>query len=283
MVNEIKREQYHVYYVAARFERWFDRSKKFTFFSALFVGIATHYLQLVNQYLSQDGIVSSVLCSAGDFEASLGRWGIDYIDSLRNNAVGTALISVWCLILMACGVVLMTDLLKIRQRFSLFFIAAAFMTAPSLLATMLYSYCADAYIIAFDSAILSAYCLVNIKNRLVAFAGSSVFLVLSLAIYQNYAGITAGIYVILVLQSLLNEEEEIKEIVKRVLYDICAFGMGGVFYYALSKIICHITEKVHIINCFCIKTDFIQTETELTGRIECTINTENFNLFTAQE
>ncbi len=52
MVNEIKREQYHVYYVAARFERWFDRSKKFTFFSALFVGIATHYLQLVNQYLS---------------------------------------------------------------------------------------------------------------------------------------------------------------------------------------------------------------------------------------
>ena len=26
-----------------------------------------------------------------------------------------------------------------------------------------------------------------------------------------------------------------------------------------------------------------QTETELTGRIECTINTENFNLFTAQE
>lgn len=240
MVNEIKREQYHVYYVAARFERWFDRSKKFTFFSALFVGIATHYLQLVNQYLSQDGIVSSVLCSAGDFEASLGRWGIDYIDSLRNNAVGTALISVWCLILMACGVVLMTDLLKIRQRFSLFFIAAAFMTAPSLLATMLYSYCADAYIIAFDSAILSAYCLVNIKNRLVAFAGSSVFLVLSLAIYQNYAGITAGIYVILVLQSLLNEEEEIKEIVKRVLYDICAFGMGGVFYYALSKIICHI-------------------------------------------
>lgn len=237
MVNEIKKNKYTVFHVADRFQNWFDKDKRFTFGASLVIGYATHYLQLVNQYLSQDGIVSAILCSAGDFETTLGRWGIDYIDSLRNNAVATALISVLCLFFMAVGVVLITDLLHIRHRLSMFMISAVFMSAPSLLATMLYSYCADAYMIAFVCAILSAYCLVKIKYQLIAMVCSAIFLLFSLAIYQNYAGITVGLYVLIVLQKLLKGEENSKEILKTGLYYVGMVGIGGILYYTSCKIV----------------------------------------------
>lgn len=237
MVNGVKKEKYQIFRVASEFHAWFDGNKKFAFFAALLIGCATHYLQLVNQYLSQDGIVFSILYSAGNFETSVGRWGIDAVDSIRQNESATAWVTVMCLVLMAMGIVLIVDLLQIQHKFSVLFLAAAFMTAPSFLVTMLYSYCADAYMISFVCAILSVYCMERIRVKAVAVISSALCMMLSLAIYQNYAGIAVGLYLIMILQDLLKKEESVKEIFKRACGYLCEVICGGVLYYAVSKII----------------------------------------------
>jgi len=67
------------------FKKYFNKDRKYIFILSIIFGIITHFVLLSNLILSQDGLLNGIHYTAGGYEATLGRWGIDIFDSLRNN------------------------------------------------------------------------------------------------------------------------------------------------------------------------------------------------------
>ena len=57
------------------------------FFLTLFFGFITHCSLLYLEALAPDALVTGDYKVAGDWELSLGRWGIQFIDSFRGGIV----------------------------------------------------------------------------------------------------------------------------------------------------------------------------------------------------
>lgn len=223
-----------------KFLEWFDRTKRTAFFAALFVGFITHYMMLVHGFMSPDGLVYSVLYSAGDFEISLGRWGIDLIDSIRANRSVSAVSSTACIFLAAAGAVFLVKVLEIKHALSAALTAAVVSVSPALTVTMMYEYCADAYLFSFVTAILAVCCIKFVKKKVPAILLSALLTVISLCMYQAYLGVVAGLCIMIVILEFLKNEKDTRDIVKQGCYEVAAIVIGLLAYYGVTKLMCKI-------------------------------------------
>ena len=65
-----------------KFLIWFDTNKKIAFIVALVVGLIAHINMITGTIMSQDGLWNSMeYARPGDWEISLGRWGIEIVES----------------------------------------------------------------------------------------------------------------------------------------------------------------------------------------------------------
>lgn len=227
-----------IYEFTDKFEQWFTKKRKLAFVSALFIGFVTHYWFLSNLFMSPDGIVCSIVYSASDFETSIGRWGIDLIDSIRANKSVSSVSSMFSLFFAAFGCVLLTDVLEFRKKISVVLTSTAIMVSPALTLTLLYEYCSDAYLCAFFLSVLSVYCIQRIKNTPIAIVLSGLCLCGSLSIYQNYIGVMAGTCIIIIIKNLLHEPLSITAIIRDGQKKLAAILTGCVLYYASTRILC---------------------------------------------
>ena len=69
-------------YVLEKVKKYFTKERKSIFFWTIILGLITHFLLLTNLIMSQDGLLMGIHYTAGLYEASLGRWGINWIDSI---------------------------------------------------------------------------------------------------------------------------------------------------------------------------------------------------------
>lgn len=234
----MKLKQMDAYACIEKFEQWFTKNRRLAFFSALFIGFVTHYWFLTNLFMSPDGIVCSVVYSASNWETSIGRWGIDLIDSIRQDKAVSSVSSVLSLFLAASGCVLLTDVLEFKKRVSVILTSAAIMVSPALTLTLLYQYCSDAYLCAFFLAALSVFCVQRIKNNFAAVTLSAVCLCGSLSLYQNYIGVMTGTCLMIIIKNILKESFSTADLVKDGLKKLAAILAGGVLYYGMTRLIC---------------------------------------------
>lgn len=160
----MKIQRIDIYEYTEKFGQWFAKNRKLAFVSALLIGFVTHYWLLANLFMSPDGIVYSILYTASDFETSLGRWGIDFIDSIRADRAVSSISSMLSILLAAAGCVLLADILELKKGISVILNSAAIMVSPALTLTLLYQYCSDAYMCAFFLSVLSVYCVQRLKK-----------------------------------------------------------------------------------------------------------------------
>lgn len=237
---DMKRKQMDIYVCTKKFEQWFSKQPRLAFFSALLIGFVTHYWFLVNLFMSPDGIVYSVLYSAGDFEISVGRWGIDLIDSIRANRSVSSVSSIGCLFLAAFGCALLTDVLQLKKRVSVILTSAAIMVSPALTLTLLYEYCSDAYLCGFFLSVLSVFCVHRMKHNAMGIGMSAVCLCGALSIYQNYIGVMIGCCLIILIKELFNKQLLIADIIRDGIKRLAAIAAGGILYYGMTRAICAI-------------------------------------------
>lgn len=112
------REAYTPYCVWGRLRGWFDHTKRMAFISAMMIGFLTHFLLLVYMFMSPDGLVSAILSSAGNYEASLGRWGLDFVDSMRADRSVSAVSAVAGILLASVATVFIVDLFEMKYTIS---------------------------------------------------------------------------------------------------------------------------------------------------------------------
>ena len=220
-----------------KFLKWFDTNKKIGFIVALVVGLITHITMITETIMSQDGLWNSMeYFRPGEWEISIGRWGIVIVERLIQFIAIPTINTVLCILMVAITAVLIIDLLDLKSKVSSIFTALALVLTPTLVVTLLYIYTAFAYCFNLLISSLVIWFLYRFKHKKVGAVFAILCFMFSLSIYQGYVGITVGLCMMISILDLL-KNKDIKDIFKNIGKTILVVIIGGVLYLGVTKII----------------------------------------------
>lgn len=215
-------------------KKYFNKDRKFVFLWTVILAVITHFLLLSHLILSQDGLYNGIHYTAGAYEASLGRWGIDFFDSLRNNIAFPFITTMISIVLMGIVNVLLVDLFEIKGKIFKIFTILSTVVSPSLCMTLLYTYTADAYFFAMFFSVFTVYSLYKIKNKKLGIFLAIVSFVCMLGIYQSYMGITVGLILMMSMKKLLCEENSGLVVLKDIFIKAVILIVSAIAYFLLT-------------------------------------------------
>ena len=100
-----------------KFFKWFDANKRLAFLVALIFGLITHITMITETIMSQDGLWNSMdYHRAGDWETTLGRWGIEILGRVTQFIAIPSINTVFCIIIMAITSVFIIDILDLKSK-----------------------------------------------------------------------------------------------------------------------------------------------------------------------
>lgn len=226
------------------FMKWFDENKKLSFLTALIVGIITHITFLTEIIMSQDGLWNSMCYSEpGLWEISLGRWGIFLADKIVNNLAIPTVTGVAGILLIVFSTVLIVDLLKLKNKLTIFLVSAAMIVSPALTGTFLYIYTSVAYCLSMFLSVITVYLIFRNKNKILNWILALIIFILSLGIYQSYIGVVIGLTAIRLIRDLFDKEEKIKNFFIHGIVLVAIVIVGGLLYSAITG---YILEKFEL-------------------------------------
>ena len=220
------------------FLEWFDSVKRFAFLATLIIGIITHITFLTEMIMSQDGLWNSIGYEEPTaWELSLGRWGIFIADKIVNNLAIPNVTGIVGIVLIAMSTVLIVDLLKLKNKFTIFIVSAAMAVSPSLTGTFLYIYTSVAYCLSMLLSVITVSLIFKKKNKILnTILGVAVF-TLSLGIYQSYIGVTVGLTAIRLIRDLFDKETHIKCFFINGIIMVFIVIAGGLLYSHITEMI----------------------------------------------
>ena len=220
------------------FKEWFDKNKIIAFVSCLITGIITHILMITSTIMSQDGLWNSMrYAKPGDWETSLGRWGIALAEKLNFYIAIPSIATVSCIIVMAIVSVFVVDLFDIKKKSHIILISMAIVVSPTFTVTMLYIYTALAYSVNFLLAVLAVWFLYRFKTKKLGYILAAMCFVLSLGIYQSYMGVTIGLCIMLEVLALLRNEKDFKKSFINLITAAIVVVIAATAYYMFTNFI----------------------------------------------
>ena len=224
-----------------KFLKWFDTNKKLAFLVALVVGLIAHITMITETIMSQDGLWNSIeYFRPGDWETSLGRWGIEIIERLTQFIAIPTINTVFCIIMMAITAVFIVDLLDLKSKVSVIFTSLALVLTPTLVATLLYIYTAFAYCFNLLISTLVIWFLYKFKHKKIGFVLAVLCFMFSLSIYQSYIGVSVGLCIMVSILDLL-KNKNIKDVFRNIGKTVLAVLLGGILYYVATQILLRIS------------------------------------------
>ena len=219
------------------FKQYFNKDRKFIFFLSIIFGIITHFVLLSHLILSQDGLLNGIHYTAGGYEATLGRWGIDIFDSLRNNIAFPFITTLISIVILSFVNIFIIDLFEIKGKIARVFAMIALVVSPSLCMTLLYAYTADVYFYSMFFSVFTVYSLYKIKNKKIGYFLGAISFVFMLSTYQSYMGLTVGLIVMLAIKRLLTEKESSLKVLKELVIKAVILITYVIEYYIATIVI----------------------------------------------
>ena len=168
------------------------------------------------------------------YEASLGRWGINLFDSLRNNIAIPFITTLISILLMGLINILLIELFQIKNKIFQVLMMASVIASPSLCMTLLYAYTADAYLFAMFFSVLTVYALYCIKNKKIGISLAGISFIMMLSTYQSYMGLSIGIILMLNIKKLLTKENSSIEVIKDLSIKAIILVISAIVYYIIT-------------------------------------------------
>ena len=155
---------------------------------------------------------------------------------IKGNIVSPFLSVLISSVLLGIVVVLLLDIFKIKNTVFKYITAIIIAVAPNISATLMFYYCSDAYIMAFLFATIAVFIIDKMKNRnVLPVIIGSIFIALSLGMYQTYISIALVLFMTLFLISLI-KKEDMKTIIKNVFKYFFTVVIGFGIYYILLQL-----------------------------------------------
>lgn len=218
-----------------KFKDFWNREDGILLIFSILIGFITHFYLFTHEVMAPDMVGYSSLYTAGDWEVSLGRWGIQIINGLRGGMINSFLITIVCILGASLSVIFIRKIFEIESRIISLLFATVIMTAPQMAETLLFTFTADAYFCAILLSCLAAYMISRTNIGLGKYLLAGICIIFSLSIYQTYIGLTIGIIIILFIHRLLKEEDT-KENVKWFIKNMCFILICLILYFLITKI-----------------------------------------------
>jgi|GEM_PF-5899132 len=207
---------------------------KFPFAASIICSLICHLYFITNNLINHDSIYS--LFRSND-EYVLGRWALKYATSLSSYADLPLVTSTICVLALALTVCITARLFKIQNRLSIVLLAGLFSTHPAITTTLLYRYTADGYMIAMLLSTIAAYLMFRYRY---GFLAAGFILGFSAGIYQAYIPYFLSLAALRLLFITINEKEDLKELLLRVLNLAMTMIIGLIVYFLGLKYSLHV-------------------------------------------
>lgn len=208
------------------------------FFASILFGFLAHAFAFTNKLINHDEL--GFLFSKG-ITISSGRWGLVLVSPLFPECSLPWIYGVISIFLLAVSVCLIVHIFSIRNTLLQILLSGLILSFPALTGTFSYMFTSIYYAVAFLLSI-AAVCLVRSypKNILYVFTALALS-VLSTAIYQAYIAITASLFVVLLIQDLLNQDSDVKVLLRAGMEYVLFLAASLGCYWICCKLIWTVT------------------------------------------
>ena len=164
-----------------------------------------------------------------------GRWGLDLMSYVLPDYSIPWFNGILTIFLLTISVCFLLRMFRINTPILQCAAAGLILVFPSEIGTFFYMFTSPSYAVAFLSAVLSVYFFLGktIREKIISLALGC----LSLSIYQAYASVMVSLFVLLVIQSLLEGQETIKKVLISGIKYILFLCIIAVFYWGILQIL----------------------------------------------
>ena len=213
----------------------YNKEKK-VFWLTIVTSLITHFQLYTLMITGADTLINNMYHRADIWEAMLLRFGLDFMQMIKGNIVSPVLVTIISSILLGITVILVTETLKIKNKYFKYITAMIFAVAPNISATLTFFYCSDAYIIGMLLSTLAVFLMQKYKDKKWPILLSGLFIALAMGMYQTYLSIT----MVLCLATLLIDSLENKD-KKQIFKDIIRYLLMGIIGIIIFYILSHLT------------------------------------------
>lgn len=184
-----------------------------------------------------DAIWNGVFYKAGyQWETSLGRYMIGLLQTFRSYIVNTSFITLVCLMFLSFICIYVLKIFEIKTLGWKLIVGALIVISPTVGSTLTYYYCSDLYMLSYFLAVLSVWFMIGKggKSRVLV---SSIFLMLSAAIYQAYISLAILLCLIYLMKLLVDADISNKEICRKAINSLLGGSIGVGLYLVSNKLV----------------------------------------------
>ncbi len=196
--------------------------------------LVTHWIMAFHEYFLHDALYAVNTLADNSFQIGLGRYLQPVYRFIRGNDTIPWLITLLASVFLSLSVYIISKLLDFKKRISLILISGIFATNTTMsLSYSSYIPWVDIYMLSMLFAVIAVYfCL---KYRF-GFVFGSVFICLSLALYQSYISVAVGLFMLLCIKRLI-DGKRCGDVVRFGLKGIATVLLGGALYWGSYKLI----------------------------------------------
>lgn len=199
---------------------------KVCFFSALFVGLFTHFYKITNWIPNWDSLVFRY---DEQNMVSMGRWFLPVVCSFSSFYDLPFLNGIIAIIFHALGGICICKMLDVKSKITAGLIGAVIVSFPTVTSVMMYNYVADGYAIAFFLSTLAAVYMTKEKPNFII---SAILITLSIGIYQAYITVTITLVLLHLMDELIFKNTPLSVVLKKSAY-MLLIGLCGVIIYTV--------------------------------------------------
>lgn len=209
------------------------------FLTALVVGLITHFYTFTNLFPNHDGINSALI-----FDQDMlfqGRWFqriAMFFSSPYNMPWVNGCLSI---LILSMAVGFTVSVVGVKKKVSAILIACFMVTFPTIASSYTYLYMADGFMVALLFAAFAVY--LSRKFKKFGFLFASIFICLSLAIYQAYICYSIALFVVLLVFDVLDDRKLGKEIILQAIKDLGSLVLGLVLYAIVLLILLKVKDE----------------------------------------
>ena len=208
------------------------KNNKTPFLAALFTGLLAHGFAFTNKLLNHDEIES--LFGKGATVTS-GRWGLELVKLLFPDWSMPWIYGIISVVLLAVSVCLIVQILGIGSKPLQALLGTLMLAFPSVTGTFCFMFTSSAYALAFLFAVGSVY--VYRFSRKLRLPLSVVLLAAALGIYQAYISVAACLYMLLMIEDVLDKDSSPVQIVLFGLRALALMAVSIAIYYGITQLV----------------------------------------------
>lgn len=223
-----------------KINNYFIFNRKLVFFVTFFTALIVHFSYYSQLISITDSFQYGSQYLPGEWEISLGRWGIYFFNKLRFGIVSPFFIGIISFAVLGIASILINDLLNVESKIVRIIISIIIAVSPYVYNILLYTYVADTYFIAMLFAILLAKFLLEKckKHRILGI----LCCICSLSIYQSFLSVTVSFGIIILFLDFIKNEIDFREFLKKIFVIVIDIIVSLIIYYIITKIILNILQ-----------------------------------------